>query len=240
MSDPVSPSCRHGGLWVKLCGFTREPDVRVAVRAGADAIGLVLAPDSPRRVSVEQACRLAEVAREQSVADRGRPVQVVGVFTQSDGEWVAQAAEAIRLDAIQLHGGQPEALRRRLEEAGWACIRTLWPSWGDPPPAWEGRAPWAFLLDSRSQGRAGGTGIPQAVKVARAWREALGTVAPVILAGGLGPHNVAFYLDAVRPWGVDASSGLERPGTPGIKDPETVRLFVQAVRHWEVEREGAT
>lgn len=226
-------------MWIKLCGLTREEDVRLAVRAGADAVGLVLAAESPRRVGVDRAARLAAAAREEPRPQGCAPVQVVGVFTQSDGEWVVRAARSARLDLIQLHGGQPESLRHRLEQAGWPCIRTLWPAAGETPPRWEGSAPWAFLLDSRSGKQAGGTGTPQVADLAAGWQRCLAPSAPVILAGGLGPHNVTFYLEAVGPWGVDASSGLERPGCPGIKDPEAVRAFIEAARRWEMEHARA-
>lgn len=249
-------------MWIKLCGMTRASDLQVAVEAGADAVGLILVPQSPRFVDVEQARALARLARTL------RPdVRVVGVFTQPDPQQVVQMARLAQVDLVQLHGGQDEEARHAIEQAGFPCIRTVWPapetkptppaggnaaapadgavvgradapSNGSPPPgsrAGAGRPPWAFLLDRRTDRLPGGTGLSHDPVQAAHWVRALSGQAPVILAGGLRPDNVVGFLQAVRPWGVDASSGIEVPGRPGVKDPGAIRAFVQAVRAWEEE-----
>ena len=250
-------------MWIKLCGMTREPDVQAAVEAGADAVGVVLVPTSPRYVDALRARELARLARALRPA-----VRVVGVFTQPDPREVVHAARIAEVDLVQLHGGQDEAARDAIEQAGFPCIRTVWPPQGsqarssagpsaaprhvapenppgpegpsDPeelPAATEGRPPWAYLLDRRTDRMPGGTGLQHDAARAARWARVLSARAPVILAGGLRPDNVVGFLRAVQPWGVDASSGVERPGKPGVKDPAALRAFVQAVRAWEEEHE---
>ena len=240
-------------MWIKLCGMTRASDVEAALEAGADAVGLVLVPTSPRFVDAFRARELARLARAL------RPtVRVVGVFTQPDPQQVVAQALQAELDLVQLHGGQDDSARDAIEQAGFPCIRTVWPppgpeptSPGDPPAprpgeapqelsaAEAGRPPWAYLLDRRTHRMPGGTGLPHAPEQAARWVRVLSARAPVILAGGLRPDNVVEFLRAVRPWGVDASSGIERPGQPGVKDPAAMRAFVQAVRAWEEEHARA-
>lgn len=235
-------------VWVKVCGLTRLQDVEAAVAAGADAVGLVMAPESPRFVSPDQARKLASYAR-----DLAPGVAVVGVFTQTDAGLLLSTARAAGVDLVQLHGQQSGRTRWSLERAGFPCIRALWPSEqapqapatedfalleGQEPAGWEPDScgpPRAFLLDRRSGQRQGGTGLSHPVTWAAWWVRRLSVRAPVVLAGGLSPDNVASYLDHARPWGVDASSALEVPGCPGVKDPGRIRAFVQAVREWEKE-----
>ena len=216
--------------------------MEAALQAGADAIGLVLARQSPRRVEPPVARQLARLAR------RLRPgVRVVGVFTDHDAQQLAAWAREAEVDVIQLHGGQRPSCRASCTAAGFDCIQAVWPDDPADPSAGDGAdgegpqgvvgepgpAPWAYLLDRRTRDRPGGTGLTHPPQGAARWARALSRRAPVILAGGLGPDNVAAFLEAVRPWGVDASSGVERPGQPGVKDPGALRAFVQAVRRWE-------
>lgn len=248
-------------VWVKVCGLRRDVDVAAAVSAGADAVGLVLTDRSPRAVSPDQAAALAKVARDEAAA-AGRSVVVVGVFSGESADVILARAKLSGVDAVQLHGGESEAVRRQLEAAGLRrTIRALWPSQmppGDEAPPGnaqspsavrfpdtsaiagtgvtpsQGGGPWAVLLDSRTPSRAGGTGQPLAPELAAAWSAYLAARGlHVILAGGLRPDNVADALAAARPWGVDVSSGVEVPGRPGVKDSAAIRAFVEAVRAWE-------
>ncbi|MBE3597952.1 MAG: phosphoribosylanthranilate isomerase [Limnochordaceae bacterium] len=220
-------------VWVKICGLTREEDVVAAVRAGADAVGVVLTPKSPRAVGPERARELALAAREEA-ARAGRRVDVVGVFTQEPIEQIEQQAHLASLDVVQLHGVElPEGVQR-LPSSGLRCIRALWPSGSPVAPA---GAWWALLLDSGSREQPGGTGRPMETATATEWVRVLGAVHPrVILAGGLRPGNVVKALEAARPWGVDVSSGVEQAGRPGVKDRGAIEAFVATVRAWEERR----
>lgn len=233
-----------GPVWVKVCGLRRDEDVVAAVQAGVDAVGLMLTERSPRFVAPDRAGALAELARAEAAAS-GRQVMVVGVFSGEPAEVILDRARQSGVDAVQLHGGEGEAVCRRLEAAGLRrIIPVLWPSAmpageGEPAPSdlvmpWPSGGPWAVLLDSRAPARPGGTGQRLDPGLAAAWRAHLAARGVrVILAGGLRPDNVADALDAVRPWGVDVSSGVEVPGQPGVKDPRAIRAFVEAVRAWE-------
>lgn len=247
-------------VWVKVCGLVRPQDALEAVRAGADAVGLILTPRSPRAVSPDQARALAYLARAEAAA-LGRKVRVVGVFSGEDGGMILTLARLAGVDTVQLHGGEPEPVRLHLEATGFRTVRTLWPSGSRPAEPGDAGAgaglldfaarplPWAVLLDSRSGAPAdgtgasaktlvGGTGVRLAQPVASQWAAWLrARQLRVILAGGLRPANVQAALSSIRPWGVDVSSGVEEPGRPGVKEPQAIRAFVQAVREWEV-RDG--
>lgn len=201
---------------VKICGLTREQDVDDAVAAGADAIGLVFAPGSPRRLG---AGRAAELRR------RVPPfVTVVGLFVNESLESMNACIDAVRLDAVQLHGDEDVevaaalASRTRVIKAfrmsGPEVIARM-PPFAPVTGAW--------LLDAWVPGVAGGTGARFDWELAlRA--QALGH--PVILAGGLKPENAAEAVARVAPYALDVSSGVE--SSPGIKDPLKVLRFVAA------------
>lgn len=197
---------------VKICGVTRLPDALDAARLGADALGFNFWPGSRRHVS-------AAVAR-QIIARLPPFVTPVGVFVnQSEGEMRAIAAET-GIQVFQLHGDEPPELCSRLPLPVVKAIpvdqvRTL-----SKLLSYEVQA---FLLDTPSRGY-GGTGQPFDWSLA----EGVSEVAPVILAGGLKPENVADAVRAVRPWAVDVASGVE--SSPGVKDPVRMSRFIEAVR----------
>lgn len=201
---------------VKVCGLTREQDVEDAVAAGVDAIGFVFAPGSPRRLGVGRA---AELRR------RVPPfVTVVGLFVNESVEAMLACVEAVRLDAVQLHGDEPAevaaALARRTR-----VIKAFRMSGPDVIAAMPPFAPVtdAWLLDAWVPGVAGGTGARFDWELAlRA--HALGH--PIILAGGLRPENAAEAVARVAPYALDVSSGVE--ASPGVKDPVKVMRFVAA------------
>ena len=213
-------AARRGRVAVKICGITSVEDGLVAAQSGADAVGFVFWDGSPRRVDLAAARRIA----------RALPPFVlrVGVFVDAPRAEMARAAEEVGLDLLQLHGQEPpEALadlpRRALKAVGV----------GDgfvPEDAlrYEGRAA-GILLDTRGDGGSpGGTGQSFDWTRVRAVRE---KASFLMLAGGLNPGNVHMALTAVRPDGVDVSSGVE--AAPGRKDAEKVRAFVAAVREAE-------
>lgn len=203
---------------VKICGITRIEDGLAAAQAGADAIGLVFAPASPRRVDLEQAAAIVSALPPF--------VTSVALFVDPLAEEVRAVLDAFRPDLLQFHGDEPpdfcaafglpylKAVRVRPETdllqyaARYADARGL-------------------LLDAYHPDSHGGTGrrfdwdlIP-----ARLPR-------PIVLAGGLAPDNVAAAVRQVRPWAVDVSSGVEV--AKGIKDAGLVTRFIREVRNADV------
>lgn len=198
-------------LRVKVCGITRPEDALAAEGAGVDAVGLIFAPGSKRRVSAERA---AEV-----VAVLGPFVTRVGVFVDADAAEVLDLVRALRLDAVQLHGSEtPEYARRLTSEV--RVVRALRFAPGLTPDDVATYPADAFLLDSPRPG----SGVPFAWADAWAWRG----FARLILAGGLDPSNVAQAVATLRPYAVDVASGVE--SRPGVKDGAAISAFVAAAR----------
>ena len=198
-------------MFLKVCGVTRAADAVVAARLGFNAIGMVFA-ESPRRVEPDQARAIA-----RSVP--AGPLKV-GVFVNEERREVERLMKYCGLDLVQLHGEEDASYVAHF--AGRA-IKSLAPG-PDFDDALLETFPgcFAFLLDSRDPLRRGGTGKPAdwdaAARLARQHR--------IILAGGLTPSLAARAILAVRPFGLDVSSGVEI--TPGIKDPEMMRCLLEA------------
>jgi phosphoribosylanthranilate isomerase len=197
---------------VKICGLQTAAEIAVATEAGADAVGFVEAPFSPRAVTARRVRRLVGRLPTRVVA--------VGVFVDRSPTYVARWCREARVHAVQLSG--------REIPTGWVgfevpILRTISvaPRARAEIVAWADAAA-AFVLDHYSG--PGGTGLRVDDRLAAA----LAGEAPCLLAGGLDPSNVAAAVRAVRPLGVDASSRLE--SRPGRKDPERVRRFVDAAR----------
>lgn len=198
---------------VKICGLTRLEDVAAAVAAGADAIGLVFHPASPRAVTAEQAGRLCA----------GLPpfVAAVGLFVDATEAAIQTVIDQVPLDLIQFHGDEPAEVCARFGRRWIKAIR-MRPGLDLEAQAQTYRGSAGLLLDSFDPVLAGGTGksfdwdrIP----------EDLGM--PIILAGGLDPQNVARAIRQVRPFGVDVSGGVE--SAKGIKDPIKISAFMRGV-----------
>lgn len=208
-------------LRIKVCGVTTPDDAAAVAATGADTIGLNFFAKSPRCVSLEQA---------REIADASGAALRVGVFVNHSAEQIAAAVQAARLDAIQLHGDEPLSLLGELPE-GPPVIRAVRVGPEGLAPAARlleeadrmGRAFAAVLVDAAAAGAYGGTG--KAVDWARIARERrlLGG-APLILAGGLTPENVAEAIRQARPDGVDTASGVE--SSPGRKDAARAAQFV--------------
>jgi len=213
---------------IKICGFQRAEDALVAARAGADAIGLVFVPSARRRLAVEAAEALVSEFRSQW-GERPGP-QWVGLFADQPVEEVNQTVARLRLDAVQLCGGELMAYCRQMTVPVYRVIAV------DPALPQSVILPKLMILlqrhtmaghqpvlDTYVSGSYGGTG--QAFD----WQLAtdLAGSFSISLAGGLTADNVAQAVRQVRPWGVDTSSGVE---TDGQKDPAKVRAFVSAVR----------
>jgi phosphoribosylanthranilate isomerase len=200
-------------LWVKICGVRRPEDAVAAARAGASAIGLNFAAESPRRVSRGEARAIADEVR-------GR-VEVVGVFVNAPYEEIVRLDEAVGLDRIQLHGEETPEMVARFGGKAYKAVRVGAPRDVADLGRWGG--PWV-LLDAFAPNARGGTGASFDWALARG----AGRGARVVLAGGLTPENVAEAVRAAGPAGVDTASGVER--APGVKDPERIAAFVRAAR----------
>ena len=200
-------------LPIKICGITRETDASLAAALGATWLGFVFWPRSPRAVPPATAAGI--------LASLPPHVGGVGVFVNQAIDEVNAIADEVGLAAIQLHGDESDAecaaCRRRV-------IRAVRLSADDDERA--GDAIWpdaTLLLDAYDPVRYGGTGQAVDWRVARQIARRRRT----LLSGGLRPDNVATAVRAVEPYGIDVSSGVEV--SPGIKDPEKLRAFFEAV-----------
>jgi phosphoribosylanthranilate isomerase len=190
---------------VKICGLTRIEDVELAASLGADALGFVLEPTSPRCISVQTAEALSAYA--------GPYCTTVAVYGRSqEQEPSLQAVQAVQFRALTQKTAI-QAIRLR-EETTLADIVEA------------SKHADAVLLDAYSSDAFGGTG--KSLDWHRAAEIISSLTKPVILAGGLTPDNVAEAIERVRPYAVDVSSGVE--SSPGVKDPAMVRAFIEAAR----------
>jgi phosphoribosylanthranilate isomerase len=207
---------------IKICGITSAQDGRMVADAGADAIGLVFWPRSPRSVDI--------ITARQIVADLPPLIVRVGVFVDASREDLERTAQEVGLDVLQLHGSErPEDLAR-LPRRVVKALRV------DPQFSADQAARYAdrcagVLLDTGGTPQPGGTGQTFDWAIAREVRTRVPFLA---LAGGLSPENVAAAIAQVEPDAVDVSSGVE--ASPGRKDEGRVHAFVRAVRQG---RQGA-
>ncbi len=210
---------------VKICGVREPVHAVIAAQAGADLIGMILAP-SRRQISPEKAAEIVQAVRGST----STPPKMVGVFVDADAQDVNRIAREAGLDMVQLNGSENEDY---LEKMTVPVIKAVHVSAGLPGPvAWMGlRKQLAFLrnigvvplLDPKVAGVAGGSGQTFDWDVAKGQSE----VYDFLLAGGLTPDNVAEAVSRLQPWGVDVSTGVE---SQGVKDPEKIRLFIERVR----------
>ncbi len=206
---------------VKICGLTNLEDAQVAAQAGADLLGFIFYPPSPRYVTPAQVRGILAELRDS--IDGPLP-RTVGVFVDEPLEAVQAILEEATIDYAQLHGGEPPVL---LEQLAGRAFKALRPSSREEALA---DAEWyaelglpdgpQLLLDAYDPQAYGGTGRKADWAVA----QELARSVRLLLAGGLTPANVARAVETVQPWGVDVSSGVER--APGRKDHAAVRAFV--------------
>ena len=199
---------------IKICGITRLEDAICAAASGADALGFIFHPASPRYVTVEQAKAIA--------AELPEGIVTVGVFVNLPAEEVERTMEACGLDMIQLHGDESPAYCRRFPPG--RVIKAIAPRTIEEIGKLEEYEVRAFLADARDAGRYGGTGKRADWELAAR----LGKSHPLILAGGLAEENIADAIASVAPRAVDINSGCEQ--SPGIKDHARLRRIVDLVR----------
>jgi phosphoribosylanthranilate isomerase len=206
---------------VKICGLSEPATLDAAVAAGADFVGFVFFPPSPRHLSFERAAGLAS-----RVPDR---VGRVGVFVDPDDGLIEAAIGAARLSAVQLHGAPPArlaAIKRRFGREAWTAVPVATRRDIEGAAAWRGGAD-RLLFDAKAPK---GASLPGGNAVRFDWRllDGFELGMPWGLAGGLDPASVA---DACRSTGaplVDVSSGVE--DATGVKSAAKIRAFVKAVR----------
>ena len=196
------------GLFVKVCGLGTHADVQVATEAGADAVGFVWYAPSPRHLELDDIRELAAHAT----------VPTVLVTAGIDSATLLAAASKTGVDAVQPHGVAAAVSVAAARRVGLGVIHPV--SAGDDIEAMRGDD--LLLVDSPDPEMVGGRGE------VFDWDVAADIERPFLLAGGLTPANVAEAVERVRPFGVDASSGLE--SSPGVKGVDLIRRFVEEAK----------
>ena len=198
---------------VKICGITNLEDARVAVEAGADALGFIFVEGTPRFVTLAEAAAIISALPPL--------VTPVGVFWDHPPGHVKAVAEACGLGALQFHGEEPP---EDLTDYRLPLIKTIKVERVADLDLMRGYRVAAFLLDSPARWSEGEARQPIQWELARA----AARHGPIILSAGLTPDTVARAIRIARPYGVDVNSGVET--TPRRKDPEKVRRFISAAK----------
>ncbi|MFQ5498035.1 MAG: N-(5'-phosphoribosyl)anthranilate isomerase [Candidatus Zixiibacteriota bacterium] len=202
-------------LRIKICGITRPRDARLAERLGADMIGLIFAPKSPRRVTFSRA---SEIVRDLSPL-----LARVGVFVDEEPDRMIAAADRFGLDYIQLHGSESAVVIRTLQRRRLKVIKAFqMHKIGDDLPLRRSRAD-MVLLDNISATQRGGTG--QTFDWSLAPKK---TIPNLVLSGGLTADNLSEGVKRFAPAMVDINSGVE--SSPGIKSPSKLKALFERYR----------
>jgi phosphoribosylanthranilate isomerase len=202
---------------VKVCGITRPEDAELAVELGAWALGFILWHSSPRAADPDVAAGIAQELR--------RRAELVGVFVNATLDEIAQAAEALHLSHVQLHGDEGPAFCAEVaRRTGAKVIKAVRVEGPADLQDLERYHTDFHLLDTAARGMRGGTGETWDWAIAARRRRNT----PVILSGGLTAENVAAGIAAVDPYAVDVASGVE--AAPGVKDPDKLAAFMAAAR----------
>jgi phosphoribosylanthranilate isomerase len=204
---------------IKICGITREDDLKDAVQCGADAIGLVFYEKSPRFISIQRA---------QQITGATFPfVTLTGLFVNAEADYVRKVLQAVPLDLLQFHGEETPEYCAQFGLPYLKAIRVK-PGLDLVQCAADFAGAQGLLLDAYVEGTHGGTGaafdwklIPHELSL------------PVILSGGLHAGNVAEAVKQVRPYAVDVSSGVE--AGKGIKDAAKIAAFINEVNKIDLQ-----
>jgi phosphoribosylanthranilate isomerase len=215
--------------WIKICGTTNLEDALTAVDAGADALGFVFYEKSPRKIDLESARKIVEKLPLN--------IEKVGVFVDEPVAKILRTVARAGLTAAQLHGVEsrkPEFIRALKTGRDLKLFLVLpateinsglnWPKDAETGIS-------AVFFDSGTPQLPGGTGRTFDWKAAASGIQSIGEKLKVVVAGGLNSANVADAIRILKPWGADVASGVE--ASPGKKDPEKVRAFIDAVRKIE-------
>jgi len=199
---------------VKICGITNIEDALFCEKAGADAIGLVFYPPSPRNVTIEQAAKIIE--------NLPPFLTVVALFVEPDESQVMKVLQKVKIDCLQFHGQETNDFCKIFNRKWYKALKAE-PGADLALEAEKYSESSAILIDSFNPKIPGGTGrtfdwsvLPKQLPK------------PLILAGGLNPDNVEEAVKKVKPWAVDVSGGVE--SAPGIKDKKLIKNFIEAVK----------
>lgn len=223
----IAPFERQGDramtLDVKICGLKTEEAVAAALEAGADMVGFVFFPKSPRNVAIADAARLAEPARGRAI--------IVALAVDPDDALVAAIASGLRPDLLQLHGHEsPERCAAIRAATGLPIMKAVPVAEAEDLRIVPAYAPHVdrFLFDAKPPKRP--DALPGGNGLAFDWRliAGLDPGRPFMLSGGLDPETVAAAITTTGVGGVDVSSGVE--SAPGVKDPAKIRAFVARAR----------
>ncbi len=203
---------------VKICGITRIQDIKSVVDAGADAIGFVFFPPSPRNVSVELAQELVKQVPAY--------VQTVGLFVNASSDEILEVLKTVSLDVIQFHGDEtPEQCQKIAKLTGrrWYKAIQVKPDLDviSTIKQYQQVGASAMLLDAWHPELKGGTGH------SFDWSQFPQLDIPLILAGGLKPENIENAIKTTKAYAVDVSGGVE--SAKGIKDQQLIEQFMQGV-----------
>ncbi|HEV7428470.1 MAG TPA: phosphoribosylanthranilate isomerase [Thermoanaerobaculia bacterium] len=200
---------------VKICGITNDADALFCAEAGADFLGFIFVPPSPRHVEPEKAGAIAARLR-----DTTNPPKIVGVFQDASVDYIREIHNVVSFDLVQLHGSESD---QEILDLGIPAIKTL--HVGATLPDTHATPNAAFLLfDTFDERRTGGTGRRFDWSLLATYERSK----PFFLSGGLTPDNVVAAVSMVRPDAIDVASGVE--ASPGIKDHDKVARLFERVR----------
>jgi phosphoribosylanthranilate isomerase len=202
---------------VKICGITQYEDAKTAVSLGVDALGFIFYPKSLRYIHPKEA---------REIIKRLPPfIAKVGVFVDNEASLIMAVVQQTGIDTIQLHGKEPPSLCEKLP---MSVIKAFAVGPDFDPAILDSYRASGYLLDTWSETQAGGTGRTFDWTIAKSIAQYHHNI---ILAGGLGPTNIAEALETVQPYAVEFNSGVEIK--PGIKNPRKMRDAVKVVKNWK-------
>lgn len=200
---------------IKICGLTREEDALFCASQGADFLGFIFVPSTPRFIEPERAAAIATRLKDSESTSK-----IVGVFRDASPDYVREIATLVGLDLVQLHGNETDDDVRAI---GLPVIKSYRVGDALPDTTTHPSADW-LLFDTFEERRAGGTGRRFDWSLLAAYPR----TKPFFLAGGLNPDNIAGAISLARPDAVDVASGVE--SEPGIKDHARVAQFFERVK----------
>jgi phosphoribosylanthranilate isomerase len=200
---------------IKICGITNEDDALFCAECGADFLGFIFVPGSPRFIEPEKAGEIVS-----SLHERGRSSKIVGVFHDASPDYIREIVTVAGLDLVQLHGSESDD---DITALGIPAIKTLHIGSSFPDTHATPSAAW-LLFDTYDERRSGGTGRRFDWSVLAAYERSK----PFFLSGGLNPENVVAAISLVRPDAIDVASGVE--ARPGVKDHAKVARLFERVR----------
>jgi phosphoribosylanthranilate isomerase len=201
---------------IKICGLTREEDALYCASLGADFLGFIFVPSTPRFIEPERAAAIATRVRE---SQNGVP-KIVGVFRDASSDYIQEITKLVGLDLVQLQGNETNEDIRRIEIPVVKGLRV-----GDTLPDTHTcpNAEW-LLFDTYDERRSGGTGRRFDWSLLAMYERSK----PFFLSGGITPENVGAGISLVRPDAIDLASGVE--SSPGVKDHSRVAALFERVR----------